>query len=288
MYASRSSTPGRRIPTRIDNLKQIRLLITDYCPAIFGVGCMVRSCNWDGRTYGSAVHARTALQWVLCILLRLSPEDSHKVKYIKTVSLALLMWTPWLSATPGCMHSEEGCEALLSKVTANLRKHPTRSDHDHYFDVFILTKQSKNELLHKKGGLSDQVIANLRERIKDFIDSGNYLPALQWKSDRVCTVGDGFAYKMESTEVPFSETLMKSSVKEEVLKSLRSLTHATPVSQQLADVLRETYGMSNEDDRTEYTATYNQMNKKKVLQSTSNARPTKRQRIASMLPYCLI
>ena len=287
LYASRRIKSTKQIPTRIDNLKQIRLLVTDYCPAIFGVGCMVRSCNWDGRTYGSAIYARTALQWVLCILLRLSPDDAHKVKYIKTFSLALLMWTPWHSATPGCMHSEEGCEALLSKVTRDLRKHPTRTDHDHYFDIFILTKQAKNELLNKKGGLSDAVVQNLRGRLQAFLNSNSLLPHIQWTSEKVCVVGDGFNRKMESPETPFTTLLDRSKVQEELIRSLKSLTSSTPVSRVLAELLRSRFNMTTQEEQAEYMATYALLHpSSRTSRREDVVRQTKRRRIASM--YCVI
>ena len=281
IYASRRINL-KMVPSRIDNLKQIRLLITDFCPAIFGVGCMVRSCNWDGRTYGSAVHARTALQWALCILLRLSPDEVHKIKYIKTICLALLMWTPWYSATPGCMHSEEGCEALLSKVTQNLRKHPTRSDHSHYFDVFILTKQSRNELLSLKGGLPDTVVEALRTRIEAFLDSNQLLPNIQWTSDKVCTVGDGFTHKMESGEVPFTEVLQKELLRQELKRSLKSLTSGSAVSSQLKDHLQAAYDKCNESNRREYLQALQNLQGTRAPPRPPVVEPRKRRRIAGM------
>ena len=70
IYATRRVNEAQRIRSRLDNLTQLRLLIGDYCAALFGVGCMVRECNWGGREYNTGLYARTALQWVFCILMR--------------------------------------------------------------------------------------------------------------------------------------------------------------------------------------------------------------------------
>ena len=100
---------------RLVYLKQMRLLITDYCQALLAIGYHVRCCTWSGQERTSSVHAKKAMLWSLSVLMRLSPNETHRTKYIRTLSLALCLWTPWSDITQGCIMSRSPvrrCSAL--------------------------------------------------------------------------------------------------------------------------------------------------------------------------------
>ena len=213
IYATRRVNEAKMTRTRLDNLKQLRLLLGDYCAALFGVGCMVRECNWNGREYNTGLYGRTALQWVFCILMRLSPKDPHKIKYIKTVGVALMQWTSWHSVTPGVVYSEEFCEAFLSKVTHNLRVHSTRTSHEDYFDTFVLTKPCKNGFVNKRGGVEQKVVEVFERRIRTFVSGNFLLPRIRWTSEKTGVVGDSVSRCRESEQLPFTDSLNKRDIR---------------------------------------------------------------------------
>lgn len=258
IYATRR-VPVTNVRTRLDNLKQLRLLLGDYCAAIFGVGCMVRECNWNGRTYNSGMYARTTLQWVLCILMRLSPQDPHKIKYIKTVLLALLQWTSWHSVTPGCVSSEEICEAFLSKVTHQMRKHCTKTSHEDYFDVFVLTKTSRSGDIKRRGGIQKQVITVLERRIKDFVSGNFVMPSVSWTSDRTGVVKETVSTCVQSEQLPFSEELGRSVLRTELCRTLYSLTSVVRNSDAFMDAMRSRFQEQSSQEVESYMTAHRKL-----------------------------
>jgi hypothetical protein len=61
--------------------------------------------------------AKTVLQQCLVLQAYLLNDWDAKEEYTRTIALALLTWTPWMSKLPGCCFVEEACEAMLSRLT---------------------------------------------------------------------------------------------------------------------------------------------------------------------------
>lgn len=244
------TTAGRPAPRRLVDLRQLLLLITDYCPAIFSIGAMVRQCNWEGRAYGTGTVARTVLQRCLCVLLHLSPDDSHRIKYVRTVSLALLMWTPWYQACPGAMMAEEMCEAMLSKVTHRLRKYGARSGHDHYWNVFMTTPVAKKPS-DKAGGVPLKVRAAVRERLLALVRQSFAFPNVKWSPGKTSVVAGVRQFKMSPPILPLAKNLAHEDLEVELRRALFGLVKKTKVSDDLWSVLISTFPRLSEEERKE-------------------------------------
>ena len=151
------------------------------CPVLFAVGHKVRNCTWSGRHLGSSDNARLALHWTLSLLLRLSPQDSRPLKYVRTIVVSLLTWTPWMDASPGMIHAEESCEAMLSKVSRILSVHTTGTTHEHYSDAFQSMGAPRTAEQH--GTLvSERVMTKVCERLRIAVHTQISPPNIQWKA----------------------------------------------------------------------------------------------------------
>ena len=47
----------------------LKVLLKEYCPAAFGIGVLVRHCNWAGRDPGSGKNALAVLESCLLVML---------------------------------------------------------------------------------------------------------------------------------------------------------------------------------------------------------------------------
>ena len=107
VFAHRLNGDARRlIPSKLWVLLQLRILITELCPAIFFIGHRVRTCTWGAHTLGSAAYAKESLMTCLNVMLRLTPPGGTCLRYVRTVCVALLTWTPWHTTSPGIIHAE--------------------------------------------------------------------------------------------------------------------------------------------------------------------------------------
>ena len=61
--------------------------------------------------------------WTLSVLIRLRGTGVGHIRYVRTIMAALLSWYAWHDASPGVLHCEESCEAMLSKVTRRMRQY---------------------------------------------------------------------------------------------------------------------------------------------------------------------
>ena len=99
----------------------LKVLLKEYCPAAFRIGVLVRDRNWAGRDPGSGKNAWAVLECCLLVMISLLGDEWENVEYIKTLVAALVTWQRWHSRTPGCFHTEECGEAMLSKLCARCR-----------------------------------------------------------------------------------------------------------------------------------------------------------------------
>ena len=73
---------------------------------------------------GTGQHAKDVLLKCVMILFRLCEGTKHKVEYVRSLSIALLGWTPWHSHLLGCCCIEEFSEASLSLMPKTCQRHP--------------------------------------------------------------------------------------------------------------------------------------------------------------------
>ena len=172
-----------RLDAKLVVLWVLEYVVTDVCPALFLMGHLVRQCNWEGRELGSGLGARRALEYALFLLLRLSEGRENTVKYIKTVSLALLLWRPWHTTLPGCYYSEEFGESMLAKLTALLRTRPTFTAHADVADLFHLVEPTRGTKA-RRGGLSQENIDDVVTRVRQLVATQGRccVPRVAWSS----------------------------------------------------------------------------------------------------------
>ena len=178
--------PGSRrrlIPARLWILMQLRLLITELCPAIFLIGHKVRTCTWEARALGSGTIAKECLMMCLNVMLRLSPPDARPLRYVRTVCVALLTWTPWHDTSPGVIHVEESCEAMLSKVVRTLSTNPNACTHERYQQIFQSLETSKTKrVLNTR--VPPSVLVNVREKLEILCGTNCVPPLVRWHANR--------------------------------------------------------------------------------------------------------
>ena len=84
----------------------LKVLLKEYCPAAFRIG---------GKS------ASVVLESCLLVMLCLVGDQWENVEYIKPLVAAVVTWQRWHSRTPGCIHSEQYGEAMLSRLCAQCR-----------------------------------------------------------------------------------------------------------------------------------------------------------------------
>lgn len=87
-----------------------------------------------------------------------------------------------MDVSPGCIHGEEGCEAMLSQMTSAMRKHPTQTEHSQYTDVYLTLPTHKGK--RHDTFVSHRVLLKMEERIKGLVQGNAVPPVVKWKSGR--------------------------------------------------------------------------------------------------------
>ena len=117
------------------------------------------------------------------LLLRLSRPEDRPLKYVKTMMAALLTWMSWHDVSPGIIHCEESCEALLSKVVRELKAHPHRTDHEHYADVYLATSQATTANKHSVF-VQERVLQAIKDRLLYVMQNNESPPPVKWHSGK--------------------------------------------------------------------------------------------------------
>jgi hypothetical protein len=159
-------------------LEGLHSLLTCYLPAALSIGYKVRSCYWEGRPGGAATGqmARTVLQHCLAVQSHVLQDWDAKEEYTRTISLALLTWTPWMSRLPGCCFVEEVGEAMLSRLTARCRGNPASSTFSGAFDLFASLPQADRGEKATRGTVRPQLVQVMTSRMRRLVDDPSSVP----------------------------------------------------------------------------------------------------------------
>ena len=186
--------PLDRPPQRIyDNIHALYSLLYEYTPALFLLGCLVRDCNWGSADSGTALKV---LEYSLHVIQHLCLGSESKVEYVRSLSSALMIWSSWYSNLPGHAHSEEMCEALLSRLVQKLRFHPQCKTLDGACELFLLLcPASKNPKDLKDGKMQADLVpyvdSNLNALVNClYLPPPHFVPFCKWTSNKKSPVSN--------------------------------------------------------------------------------------------------
>lgn len=159
----------RELVERLRVLRGLHRLAKEYAPLCFALGWQVRNCNWDGRTRGSGVEARKVLMGALVALIHLYGDKAHTTEYVRTLFVALALWTRWHDELPGACYTDEMCEARLHLLGQWWLYHKEVLTVEQLSDLYLMMPMSK-------GGERD---------LKDRTMGGEYVEAVYRRVDRL-------------------------------------------------------------------------------------------------------
>jgi hypothetical protein len=123
--AVREDSPERAQQAK--HMEALWYLLTEYVPALFHLGFLVRECNWNGRTSFSGGVGHEVVRYAWLVLLGLGKRVGP---YFQRLGVALLLWTPYHGEAPAAFHCEEVLEAMLSRLAKAMQRDLTAFEVD--------------------------------------------------------------------------------------------------------------------------------------------------------------
>ena len=186
--------------------------------------------------------AQLLLNMSMLVLLRLFDGFDGSLEHLRTLAVAKLVWVPWHGTTPPppSTHSEEPCEAMLSRFAEKLRQFPSTSCKlEGAIDLFLLLalaaggkKDLQNSRLHQR------VVDAIRMHLSMFVRDTDRVPhrAVEWScAPQVKVVGawpESMAFP-GSLRDPFSTQRLQDFL----VKTLHTLAGAVDMNNEGVDVL---------------------------------------------------
>ena len=246
LCALQSASVGSRSVLQQQCLQQTEAmfnLLNDYVPSLFIWGMLVRDCNWCTGPRVQVPHPITQAQLLLnmfmLVLLRLFDGSEGSHEYLRTLAVAKLLWVPWHGTTPPSTHSEDSCEAMLSRFAEKLRQFPSTSCKlEGAIDLFLLVARAaggKKDL--QNSGLQQRVVDAIRMHPSMFVGDTDRVPhpAVELSyAPQVKVVGawpESMAFP-GSLRDPFSTPRLQDFL----VKTLHTLTGAVDANNQTVDV----------------------------------------------------
>lgn len=228
-------------------VRGLHSLLYEYVPAIFMLGFLVRESHWACRSGGTSAEAHKLLQWSLHILVHLTWGSEGSVEYVRTVVVALLMWSEWHSSTPGVANSEEAGEALLGRVVNQFKRYPQHDSFEGMYNLFLMVPRADgiNKNLSRgnlQRGLVQQLDNNLRFLVSNL--EPDVVRPFIWTSQKVTVPAAEWA---PSTAFPVALGLPIPSAHwhDLITKCLHTLATPTRMSPALLDALQRHAGLKN-------------------------------------------
>lgn len=157
-------------------LVAMKVMLKFYLPAVFRIGYLVRCCTWEGRGRGTGEKAKHVLEEILLLLVHLLSDSNAKNEYVRTISVALLTWSPFLSSLPGVCFAEESCEALLSRMSHRCEVNRHLHGFDATFNLFLTLPNASRASKSTRGSLKQGLVGLFASRIRRIVFSdGNLL-----------------------------------------------------------------------------------------------------------------
>ena len=137
-----SAGTGERVRERPASLRN---LILRWVPALVNLGIKVRDCTWVHTQFGTGFHARECLEVSLGMLTHLTRKGSRDGGYLRGLTLALLQWSEYHTALPGCAHVQESGEALLSRLAGSMKHHSNSVKPPSVHNLFLLLHEGREQ-----------------------------------------------------------------------------------------------------------------------------------------------
>ena len=222
----------------------LKVLLKEYCPAAFRIGVLVRDCIWAARHPGSGKNALAVLESCFSVMLSLVGDQWENVEYIKTLVGALVTWQRWHSRTPGCIHSEEYGDAMLSRLCGECRIWTTIKSLSGTSEIFVRLSQTPTGRKNLQFSLNEKCVkrygSNLRKLILSvFVAS---LPIVQWKHPPLRVVVAVVLHSVDDLRFPstFAAVPPGSVLFSVFHKYITTLLRKHPRSDDLLMVLQQT------------------------------------------------
>ena len=234
----------RTLLLRVRITSGMRLLLEEYAPACLFLGTQVRDCHWKLRQPGTGDHARNALQTAFVILLRLCEGQAHKVEYVRSLAVALSLWSPWHSSLPACCFSEEVNEAALSRLGRACRRNPRAVSTTDVNDLYILVQSGRRGYKKLKPGGVTAAWQSQPERHLDVFISNNAadVACVPWvkRADKKCVVAGNWP---ENVTMPPTLTKVDSTdfVSDVVVHHLATMVQSQPVHVNTVPAFNDTF-----------------------------------------------
>ena len=118
------------------------------------------------------------------VMLSLVGGQWENVEYIKTLVAALVTLQRWHSRTPGCIHSEEYGEAMLSRLCAPCRIWTTITSVSRTSENFVTLSPTLTGRKNMRFPVIEKCVKRYGSNLRKFIVSVSVasLPIVQWKT----------------------------------------------------------------------------------------------------------
>ena len=159
------------------------VLLNDYAPMCLILGSGVRSCTWELVANHTGAEARRVLVRCLLVLMRLNEGREVAVEYVRTVCVALLLWTDWHDEVPAAWFCEETCEAALSRLSSLCHRHTQHVSTQEIHDLWMQVKPG-SQLPHNLpvGGVPRQLQHTVTDMVRAFVrQRGDGVTPLVWQ-----------------------------------------------------------------------------------------------------------
>lgn len=172
-------------------------LLSFYVPTLLHIGYKVRECSWNGRPGGGVLGdtARRVLEMCLLVQVHLLQDRQARTEYVRTISVALLAWQPWMSRLPGCVFVEEAGEALISRLAGACRRSPTVITFEQTLQLFLTLPLPSAEPHSSRGHVREELVREMGRRVRALIGApgGRLFPKARdattytWRPGEECT-----------------------------------------------------------------------------------------------------
>ena len=175
------SQPGSR-EYALMQMQCLRLLVTQYVPALFLMGKWVRGCHWKLHGLNTGGHVKEPVQLQTTFLLALRPKRGRH-QYLTNTLLALLQWNPVVDTQPAMSWAEEKNEASISRLAADVGRDMTATNvqdvHNHYMAQRSTAGEVKNVT---RNPMSRQYPAQVKLRVAELLARiANFtVPFVEW------------------------------------------------------------------------------------------------------------